>query len=267
MTTAKPKRAARAIADVGAGTILASVEIAAEPERVYRALTSPDEIIKWWGSDDQYRTTGWTSELKVGGRWRADGKGAEGPFSVEGEYLELDPPRRIVCTWKPDWDGGNTTTITYRLEPIEGGTRVVIRHEGFGERAESCRGHAEGWEHVLGWLRAHVAPTPPSSEPRFYVMRLLPPRPTFMVDMNEEERAMMGAHAVYWAEHLAAGRMVVYGPVADPKGGWGLGVVRVADEAELRALQEGDPAIRAGRGLSYEVLPMVRAIVGASPAS
>jgi hypothetical protein len=41
--------------------------------------------------------------------------------------------------------------------------------------------------------------------------------------------------------------------------------VRVADEAELRALQEGDPAIRAGRGLSYETLPMVRAVVGAVP--
>jgi uncharacterized protein YndB with AHSA1/START domain len=261
MTTTKPKRAARAIADVGAGTVLAVVEIAAPPERVYRALTSPEELVKWWGSDDQYRTTGWTSVLEVGGRWRAEGKGQEGPFSVEGEYLELDPPRKIVCTWRPGWEAVNPTTITYRLEPIEGGgTRVVVRHEGFGERAESCRGHAQGWERVLGWLDAHAAPAAPL---RYYVLRLLPPRPTFMADMNEEERAMMLEHGAYWAGHLAAGRAVVYGPVADPKGGWGLGVVRVADDAELEALKAGDPAIRAGRGLSYEALPMVRAIVGA----
>ena len=44
MSLAKAKRAARAVADVSDGTILAKVEIAAAAERVYRALTSPDEI-------------------------------------------------------------------------------------------------------------------------------------------------------------------------------------------------------------------------------
>jgi uncharacterized protein YndB with AHSA1/START domain len=261
MSIAKAKRAARAVADVGEGTILAKVEIAAAPERVYLALTSPDELVKWWGSADDYRTTAWTADLKVGGRWRAEGMSKDGaPFHVDGEYLVLDPPRAIVHTWKAPWDGGHVTTVSYRLEPVEGGTRVVVRHEGFAGRADSCRGHADGWERVLAWLGAHV--TPPAQE-RFYLLRLLAPRPTFMTTMTDDERAMMGEHVIYWRGHLAAGTAIVYGPVADPKGGWGVGVVRVADEAEVQALVAADPAICAGRGMSYEVLPMMRAIIGA----
>jgi uncharacterized protein YndB with AHSA1/START domain len=260
MSIPKAKRAARAVADVSEGTILAKVEIAAAPERVYLALTSPDEIVKWWGADDDYRTTAWTAEVRVGGHWRAEGVSKDGaPFYVEGEYLELESPRKIVYTWRAPWDGGNVTTVSYRLEAIEGGTRVVVRHAGFEGRADSCRGHADGWEHVLAWLSAHV--TPPAQE-RFYLLRLLAPRPTFMTTMTDDERAMMGEHVAYWRGHLAAGTAIVYGPVADPKGGWGVGIVRVADEAVVQSLVAADPAIRAGRGMSYEVLPMVRAIVG-----
>jgi uncharacterized protein YndB with AHSA1/START domain len=257
----QPRRAARAIADVESGTILASVDIAAAPERVWRALTSPEELVKWWGASDDYRTTGWTFEPKVGGRWRAEGFGEHGPFHVEGEVLEHDPPRRLVYSWKPSWDGGSASKITYRFEPIEGGTRVVVRHDGFGDRADSCRGHAEGWLKVLPWLERHVTSPDVSSAPRYFMLRLLPPRPSFMMDMSADERAMMGEHAAYWSVHMNAGKAIVFGPVGGPNGGWGLGVVRVADEAELASLTGGDPAIRAGRGLSYEILPLVRAMV------
>ena len=145
----------RAVADLSEGMILASVEIAAPAERVFRALAS-EELVNWWGSDDLYRTTKWTGDLRVGGAWRTDGVGRDGkPFSVGGEFLEVDPPRKLVQTWRADWDGGNVTTITYRLEPIAGGTRLTVKHTGFAGRAQSCEAHAEGWERVLGWLRGY----------------------------------------------------------------------------------------------------------------
>lgn len=85
---------ARAVADLADGMILATVEIAAPPERVFRALTSR-EIVEWWGADGVYRTTEWTGDVRPGGTWRASGVGADGkPFAVEGEYLEIDPPGR-----------------------------------------------------------------------------------------------------------------------------------------------------------------------------
>jgi uncharacterized protein YndB with AHSA1/START domain len=257
--TKAPKRSARAVADITAGSILASVEIAVPPERVFQALTT-EEVTKWWGSEELYRTTRWSSELKVGGRWRSEGRGADGhAFAVEGEYLEIDAPRKLVQTWKPDWDQGQVTTITYRLEAIENGTRLTLRHDGFGERSASCDNHSRGWERVLGWLDGFL--TPPDSG-RFFLCRLIPPRPTFAYDMGAEERALMGQHSLYWRQHLETGTAIVFGPVADPAGPWGLGIVRAPDEAFVRELQAADPVISKGVGFHYETLPLLQAVVG-----
>jgi len=153
--TSIPKGAARAVADLTQGLILASVEIDAPPERVFRALSSA-EVAEWWGSPDTYRVKKWTGDVRPGGSWRSDGVGADGkPFSVGGEFLEVDPPRLLVQTWKPDWDPGPATTIRYQIDTLPGGSRVTIRHEGFQGRAASCEGHAQGWERVLSWLTDH----------------------------------------------------------------------------------------------------------------
>jgi uncharacterized protein YndB with AHSA1/START domain len=264
MSNAIGKTGARAIADTSTGTILATVEIAASPERVFRAI-STDEITKWWGSADTYRTTEHTADFRPGGRWRSSGVGASGDaFSVEGEFREIDPPRKLVQTWKAAWDGGNETTITYRLEAIPGGTRLTLRHEGFADRVDSCRGHGEGWERVLGWLRGHVepreeAPAQANAEQKYFFCRLVPPRPTFAMDMNAAEADVMRAHAAYWRDLLEKGAAVVFGPVADPNGPWGLGVVRAPSEEAFNLLRDNDPAIKSGRGLRYECLP-IRAV-------
>ena len=79
-----------------------------------------------------------------------------------------------------------------------------------------------------------------------FVFRLLPPRPNFALDMTEEEHAVMGRHAAYWQPLVDAGRMVVFGPVLDGTGSWGLGVVEGDDEEELRAFAAADPAVTTG---------------------
>jgi hypothetical protein len=54
---------------------------------------------------------------------------------------------------------------------------------------------------------------------------------------------------------------IVFGPVADPKGGWGVAILRARDAAEIAELQQNDPAIRAGLGFTCVTLPMPRAVV------
>lgn len=151
-------RAARAIADVSAGSVHALVEIAVSPERVFRALSSA-EILKWWGSADTYRCTRWEGDVRVDGRWRTDGMNNDGtPFWVEGEYLEVDPPKKLVQTWRYGWDpNASVTTLTYLIDAIPGGTRVTIRHTGFGIAHEACLSHGDGWERVLLWLTEYFS--------------------------------------------------------------------------------------------------------------
>ena len=90
--------------------------------------------------------------------------------------------------------------------------------------------------------------------PHFF-LRLIPPRPTFATDMTATEREVMGAHAAYLSSLVDKEIGIAFGPVFDPEGAWGLGIVEAANEAEARALTEKDPVVIAGIA-RYEVLPM-----------
>jgi len=79
-----------------------------------------------------------------------------------------------------------------------------------------------------------------------FVFRLIAPRPTFALDMSDEERAVMAQHAAYWQPLVDANRMVVFGPVLDGTGSWGLGVVESDDEDELRSFAARDPVVTTG---------------------
>jgi uncharacterized protein YndB with AHSA1/START domain len=139
------------------GVIHASVEIEAPPERVFDALSSA-EIAQWWGSADTYRVTRWSGDVRPGGTWRSDGISADGrPFSVSGEFLEVQRPRLLVQTWKYDWDAKASTTIRYRIDPTPTGSRVTVRHEGFRDNPTDCDSHALGWERVFSWLASYIA--------------------------------------------------------------------------------------------------------------
>jgi uncharacterized protein len=81
-----------------------------------------------------------------------------------------------------------------------------------------------------------------------FVFRLIAPRDTFVHDMTDEERAVMGRHAAHWQSQIEAGRMVVFGPVLDGAGSWGLGVIEGDDEDELRAHAAADPFVTSGTG-------------------
>jgi uncharacterized protein YciI len=81
-----------------------------------------------------------------------------------------------------------------------------------------------------------------------YVMRLVPPRPTFMADMSDEEREIMGRHGAHWRPYIESGQMVVFGPVSAESGAWGLGVIETDDEAAVRETAATDPVVTSGIG-------------------
>ncbi len=97
---------------------------------------------------------------------------------------------------------------------------------------------------------------------KHFFCRLIPPRPTFAQDMTEAEAQVMKEHAAYWTELARRGTAIVFGPVADPKGVWGAGILEVEDEAAVLSLTANDPVMRASLGAKYEILPMINAIIG-----
>ena len=92
---------------------------------------------------------------------------------------------------------------------------------------------------------------------KYFAMHLLPCRPDFAFTMTEEERAVMMQHVAYWTEKMNDGKVVVFGPVMDPKGPYGLGVVIAENEQEITSFIENDPASKLNK---YEYFPM-RAVV------
>jgi len=151
-------------------TIEAEIFVAAPPERVFQALTDPEQMPRWWGQQGVYRITEWKADLRPGGKWSSVGVGADGiSFRIDGEYLEVDPPRRLVHTWIPSYVGPLKTVVHWDLEAREvhglqprgprkmgTGTLVKLRHQGFAGNPTACAGHRQGWVRVLGWMQAFL---------------------------------------------------------------------------------------------------------------
>jgi uncharacterized protein len=92
---------------------------------------------------------------------------------------------------------------------------------------------------------------------KYYSLRLLPPRPTFAQDMTTEERAIMQKHVAYWTNLMQQGKVLAFGPVLDPKGIYGLGIIAANDDEEVKTFMAGDPA----NGLNtYEWFPMLAVV-------
>src|ERR1700680_1795285 len=143
--------------------VTADIYIAAPPARVFEAITDPYQMPKWWGQQGVYKITEWKGDLRPGGKWSSVGVSPAGSwFRVDGEYLEVDPPRILVHTWIASWSGPLKTVVRWELEPQSihdlhpagpkkagTGTLVKIRHEGFAGAPENSAGYAKGWEALV----------------------------------------------------------------------------------------------------------------------
>jgi uncharacterized protein YciI len=86
-----------------------------------------------------------------------------------------------------------------------------------------------------------------------FFVKLIPRRPTFPQDISPEEAALMQTHSVYWAELMQQGRVHAYGPVMDPAGTYGMGVLSAESIAEVQGLLANDPASSL---MNFSICPM-----------
>jgi uncharacterized protein YndB with AHSA1/START domain len=135
--------------------IIREIHIDASPETVFAFFTEPDKVTRWLADEATLdpRPGGVNHQTHPGG---ADNPG--GPYFMRGEFVEVEPPSRVVFTWgfeNPDVDidpGESTVEVTF--EPEDGGTRVRLVHSGLPESERAS--HAEGWTEMLERLAAAV---------------------------------------------------------------------------------------------------------------
>ena len=89
---------------------------------------------------------------------------------------------------------------------------------------------------------------------KYFVLYLRPPRPSFSQDMTTEERNIMLQHVAYWNDLMIKGFVVALGPVIDPNGVYGLGIIEAESLEQVNGFTTNDPA----NGLNkYEIFPMM----------
>jgi uncharacterized protein YndB with AHSA1/START domain len=139
--------------------IVIEIDIAAPPERVFSALTDPEQLAMWWTEGG---TKNWEVDLRVGGKWRAEGFDVTcGEWQLTGQITAVAPPRLLEYTWEEQVQyrqSAPLTTVRYELERITTGTRLRLTHKGFGDRREAQDEYRGGWPGVLDQLRLHFQP-------------------------------------------------------------------------------------------------------------
>ena len=132
---------------------------------VFRALTEPLELTKWWGPDG-FVITSVESDLRPGGGYRIAMQPPEGDlFYLVGEFLEVDPPARLSYTFRwedPDPEDRETVvTLSLRATGDDAGTQTELFLDQTGFATERRRAlHAEGWAQSLDKLEGLLSQSP-----------------------------------------------------------------------------------------------------------
>ena len=120
-----------------------TVILPVDPDTAFELITQPERLRRW-------KTVAARIDLRLGGEYRWT---ITPGYSAKGTFTHIEPGRQLVYTW--GWEGSTdlppgTSTVTITLEPVPGGTSVLLAHEGLTD--EQSASHAEGWNHYLDRL-------------------------------------------------------------------------------------------------------------------
>ena len=143
------------VVDPDAFSVSRTITIAAPPERVWDAITEPEQIAKWSAFTPSMDRLAVRGE----GAWVLPNFGST-PITIE----QLDPPFSITYRWGPSGaahvDRALSTVFQFTLEEIPDGTRLTVVESGFeflADPAEQLESHRQGWDSQLDALTAHFA--------------------------------------------------------------------------------------------------------------
>ena len=133
--------------------------LSAPPPKVFRALTEPRELARWWGPDG-FVITSIESDLRPGGGYRIAMQPPDGDhFYLAGEFRELDPPRVVSYTfrWEDPDPEDRETLVTLSLRDIGGTSTELALHQGDFATERRRALHEQGWTQSLNHLEELMA--------------------------------------------------------------------------------------------------------------
>lgn len=125
--------------------------IKASPARVWAAITQPEQMMQWWGPDAG-PTLNVVADVRPGGRFSVVFRLINGDeHNPTGTYREVVPEKKLVFTWDLPGDPEPVSLVTFRLEPVDGGTELTLTHERLPDE-ETRQSHELGWSGFLDKL-------------------------------------------------------------------------------------------------------------------
>jgi uncharacterized protein YndB with AHSA1/START domain len=140
-------------------TVKLSSSVQAPAQRVFEAMTDPNQVAEWWGPE------GFTSpevilDVRVGGAYRIAMQPPEGePFYLVGEYVEVSPPSHLAYTfrWEPPDPDDRETVARLALRERAGATEIELTQGPFATEARREL-HEAGWTDSLARLARRLTP-------------------------------------------------------------------------------------------------------------
>lgn len=138
-------------------TIRIQRTLKAPPKKVFELWTEPEFVRQWFGGLDT-EVRGILMDLRPGGRYSLKVETEAGASTISGEFLEVDPPKRLVYTWRVEGPQGDmpSTTVEVTFEDKGGSTELSLSHGPFLQ-PESKAFHNDGWRACFAALDELIA--------------------------------------------------------------------------------------------------------------
>jgi len=155
---------------VAADSVEREILIEASPEVVWRVITEPEQISRWFSDDAEVEARAGADGTLT---WRPGGRGGAKEFDaiVPIQVVEAEPFRRFSFRWNhPEGAGAdenNSALVEFSLIEEADGTRLRVLESGIDavtqdeqDKARYLEDHEQGWERHLGEMLAYVASKP-----------------------------------------------------------------------------------------------------------
>lgn len=120
------------------------------PDKLWEALTTPEFTRRYWFGVSM------KSDWTLGASWKLMFE--DGRIADAGEVLEIDPPRRLVLSWRHEWrpelHAEGFAKATFDLEPREELVKLTVVHEIDRQGSKLIEAVSGGWPMILSSLKS-----------------------------------------------------------------------------------------------------------------